>query len=55
MFKAHTLGNLVGSLLVNQLSEQFVGVGESCCRTLGGGDVTIYGYQVACIAGTILG
>ena len=51
MLEAHTLGNLVGSLLIDQLGEQFVGEGECGSWALTSGDVAIDGEQVAGIFG----
>ena len=55
MFEAHALGDLVGGLLINQLGEQFVGVGEGGGRTLARGDVAIDGDEVARVDGILQG
>ena len=54
MLETHAFGNLVGGLLVNQLGEQFVGVGEGSGRSLGGGDIAIDGDELGCVGGTAL-
>ena len=51
---AHALCDLVGGMLVDELSEQFVGVWESCSRTLTSGDIAINGNEIACISGACL-
>ena len=51
MLVAHAFGNLVRGLLVDELSQQFVGIREGSGGTLACGDVTIDGHEVASIGG----
>lgn len=51
MFEAHALGNLVGGLLVYEVCQDGVGIGEGSSGSLAGGDIGIDGHEVAGIGG----
>ena len=54
MYKAHALGNLVGSLLVDQLGQQFIGEGEGGGGTLTCSDIAVDGDEVGGIGSLCL-